>query len=224
MLKAVIFDFDGVIADSEPLHCQAFLDVLPAFGIAMTRQQYYDRYLGFTDAECMEALSADFGVDLGGKTAAQLRQRKRIRFEELVQGQHCLLEGVDVFVAMLQEKAIRLAICSGALRSDIDLILNGTRLVCSFEVIVTADDVCRGKPHPEGYLKTLERLNARKGRIHVQECAVIEDSFWGLDAAKKAGMKRVAVSNTYPAQELADHADLVVDRLDHITWEQLKSL
>ncbi|MBN1127291.1 MAG: HAD family phosphatase [Sedimentisphaerales bacterium] len=224
MLKAVIFDFDGVIADSEPLHCQAFLDVLPAFGIKMTRQQYYEKYLGYSDAECIDALSTDFDVDLNEETSTRLMQQKMARFEELARGQNCILDGIGEFVAMLQKKAIRLAICSGAFRSDIDLILDGTGLAKSFEVIVTAEDVRWGKPHPEGYMTTLVRLNAQGLNIEAEECAVIEDSFWGLDAARKAGMKCVAVSNTYPAQELVNHADLVVDRLDHITWEQLQSL
>ena len=225
MLKAVIFDFDGVIADSEPIHCRAFLDVLPRYGITLTREDYYRRYLGYSDIDCVRILGEDLRRPFDTGTIGQVLEDKRLRFEELLRSQDTLMPGVPAFVNMLIRAEIRLAICSGALRSDIRLMLAGTRLAETFQVIVTAEDVARGKPDPEGFLLALRRLNeANREVIQPAEAVAIEDSFWGLQAAAAAGMKCVAVTTTYPREELAPYAQLLVERLDNLSLSDLQSL
>ncbi len=225
MLQAVIFDFDGVIADSEPIHCRAFLEVLPQFGIPVTESLYYQDYLGYTDADALEVASRDFKVVLDEPLRRKILDLKTRRFEELIRCNKPIISGVSAFVHLLRANEIPLGICSGALRSDIELILGGSELMGAFDVIISADDVGKGKPDPEGFLLTLLRLEDKIGRsIRPGECVVIEDSQWGLQAAKAAGMKRIAVTHTYPMEQLIPQADRVVHSLDQITLSDLQSL
>ncbi len=225
MLKAVIFDFDGVIADSEPLHCRAFVEVLSRYGVRFTEQQYYADYLGYTDADCVEALVKDPAMGLDRNAVGDVLSDKTRLFEQIARQDSAIIDGVADFISMLKANDIPLAICSGALGSDIDLMLEGTELKECFGVIVTADDVKRGKPDPEGFVLTLKRLNeAGPDTIHPNQCVVVEDSFWGLDAAGAAGMKRLAVTNTYPADKLAPYADMVVKTIGGLTIDEMRAI
>jgi beta-phosphoglucomutase len=225
MLQAVIFDFDGVIADSEPIHCRAFLEVFPQFGFPLTEELYYSNYLGYTDVDTLEVLSKDFKVALDEPTRRRMLDLKAKRFEELIQTNKPIISGVPAFVRMLSSHRVPLGICSGALRSDIEHILNGSELQTAFEVVVSADDVAKGKPDPQGFLLTLQRLQDKLGRpLQACRCVVIEDSYWGLQAAQSAGMKRIAVTHTYPAEQLAPHAERVVNSIRKITISDLEAL
>jgi len=223
MLQAVIFDFDGVLVDSEPLHCRAFLDVVGDYGITMTEEQYYARYLGYTDAECIEALSRDFAVDLSGDRGRALLADKKARFEALAQEGRWLIEGAEALVRDLAARPVHLAICSGALRSDIELLLRPTCLLPCFTVMVTAEDVHRGKPDPEPFLLCLERLRSQDPMLDPAACVVVEDSHWGLEAARAAGLPCVAVAHTYPTEKLETRADQVVESVAELSWEILES-
>ena len=225
MLRAVIFDFDGVIADSEKLHYLALNEVFKLHGVEVPRAVHWEKYLGFTDVENIEAVSRDYGMGLTPGRVQELMEIKARIFADLVRREDPLIEGVEAFIAMLEQNGIRRAICSGALLIDIREMLANTDLFDRFEVIVTADDVASGKPDPEGYLLALEKLNAAETTpIRPRECVVVEDSHWGLAAAQAAGMRRVAVTNTYAEGELAGKADRVVSRLDALTLADLERL
>jgi beta-phosphoglucomutase len=225
MLQAVIFDFDGVIADSEPIHCRAFLEVLPPFGIPLTEDFYYRDYLGYTDVDTLEVLSKDFHVPLDEPTRRRILELKSKRFEELISRNKPIIPGIAEFVRMLRLQRIPLGICSGALRNDIEMILEGSEVQTAFDVVVSADDVVKGKPDPQGFLLALHKLGEQTGRpIQAGSCVVIEDSYWGLQAARSAGMKRIATTHTYPAEELAPHADKVVNSVLQISIRDLQAL
>ena len=224
MLKAVIFDFDGVICDSEPLHFQAFNDALAKDGVEIPISKYYQDYLGYTDFECIEAVNKDFSMGLDEKGLEDLARRKCEFFEELVRQKSSIIEGVAELLELLQTESVRMAICSGAIAYDVKIMLEGSGLADFFEFIVSADDVKKGKPDAEGYLLSLKKLNDTcDEKIAASDCVVIEDSHWGIEAAQKAGMPTVAVTNTYAADEF-DTANLVVERLDELTMEQLRNL
>ncbi|AQT68543.1 Phosphorylated carbohydrates phosphatase [Anaerohalosphaera lusitana] len=223
MLKAVIFDFDGVMVDSEPLHFKAFQQVLADKGVKLSKEQYYTTYLGYSDYDCVAEVSRDFELELTDSEVEDLIKLKTVAFEDLARQDGCLIEGVREFVSMLCDKGIRMAICSGALRSDIDLLLRSTELTADFETIVTADDVVRSKPDPESYHKVLEGLKAAK-TIDSDECVVIEDSHWGLAAARAAGLKCIGVTNTYSAEALDGNADIIVDNLQDLKLDELNKL
>ncbi len=232
MLKAVIFDFDGVITDSEILHLRAFNRVLTKYDIEIATRDYYKEYLGLTDVDCF-TLVAERNRLLAPAPVARLidgqeienlvRQKNRI-FEELATSEGRIIEGVRDFLQMLKENNVPMAICSGAVRAEIELILEQARLRRFFEVIVSAEQVKKGKPHPDGFLLTLQKLNNnRQPLTKAEQCVVIEDSHWGLQAAIKAGMHTVAVTNSYDADQLS-LAEKIVTRLDRLTIENLQGL
>jgi len=225
MLKAVIFDFDGVIADSEPLHYMAFKETVSRYGINLAKERYYGEYLGYTDIECIQAISVDFDLGLDEAGIDQLMREKTELFDRLVQGESTIIDGVCEFVDRIKQEGVRLAVCSGALLGDIELMLAGTDLADSFEIVVAADHVQKGKPDPEGLILALKRLNETGlEQILPNDCVVIEDSRWGLEAAVAAGMGTIAVTNSYPAEQLAGHAQKVVSRLDELTMSDLQSV
>ena len=225
MLQAVIFDFDGVICDSELLHYKALNAVFNRYGIDIPKEVHWDKYLGYSDLENIQAVNRDYHMGLSDEQVQQLIAEKKTIFDELVVKEPIVIDGVTAFIQMLVDHNICRAVCSGALRSDIDLMLAESGFADAFEVIVSADDVEHGKPDPEGYLLALNRLNqSSSARIKPSECIVIEDSHWGLEAAAAAGMKPIAVTNTYPRQELDGKAKKIVDRLDVLTIDELQIL
>jgi beta-phosphoglucomutase len=225
MLKAVIFDFDGVIADSEALHYKALNAVFNRYGVDVPKEIHWQKYLGYTDRENIEAVNRDYQMGLEDVKIQELIAEKKLVFDDLVANGSFIIDGVGKFIQRLIDGGIRLAICSGALRSDIDLMLAGSSFVDAFEVIVTADDVKHGKPDPEGYLMVLEKLNQSvHDQIKAANCVVVEDSHWGLEAAKSAGMNPIAVTTTYARDELGTKAQKVVDRLDELFVKDFQSL
>ena len=220
--RALIFDFDGVIADDEPLHLAAFQRALASDGITITRDQYYARYLGFDDRSAIMEAFRDAGAT---PSAAQLRTvlaAKAEQFLALVRAGAPIFPGVPAFVRGAAAR-VPLAIASGALRHEIELILAQAGLADCFAAIVSAEDVREGKPSPEGFLLALERLRARRTDLTPERCLVIEDSQPGLEAARRAGMRCLAVTSSYPAAALGG-ADLVVGTLEDVGWEQLAGL
>jgi beta-phosphoglucomutase len=224
MLKAVIFDFDGVIADSEFLHYKALNAVFNRCGVDIPKEVHWEKYLGYSDLDNIEAVNRDYNMGLDDGQIRQLIDDKKVIFDELVISGSVIIDGVAVFIQRLVEGGIRRAICSGALRSDIDLMLSGSGFADVFETIVAADDVKHGKPDPEGYLLALDKLNRSGDPVKAGQCVVIEDSHWGLEAAAAAGMNPVAVTTTYNRSELGLKAKKVVDRLDELSIKELNAL
>lgn len=224
MPGAVIFDFDGVITDSEILHLRAFNRVLAQHNIDITTKDYYKDYLGLTDFDCFEALVDEGRLKPDAQGIKNLVKQKNRVFEELVKTEGRIIEGVRDFLDVLKRNDIGMAICSGALLAEIELILKQSRLRPFFEVIVSAEQIKEGKPNPEGFLLALQRLNEeRENPILADECIVIEDSHWGLEAAKAAGMHTIAVTNSYAADQLA-MAEKIVTRLDELSIGDLRRL
>ncbi len=213
MLQAIIFDFDGVIADSEPLHYAAFRHVLAEERISLTEFQYYTDYIGMDDKGCFSTILARHDRSSSPDVLTDLIQRKSTYFHDHVTQNICLFDGVVDFIHLLATRW-PLAIVSGALRGEIKLILGSTGLGDAFHVIISAEDVREGKPHPEGFLKGLDALNSveKSPTVHPGDCLVIEDTIPGIDGARAAGMRCLAVTNTYPREKLT-HADAITDSL-----------
>ena len=224
MLKAVIFDFDGVITDSEVLHFRAFNAVLAQHGVELTTQEYYKSYLGFTDVDCFKFLIRQGRLEIEENEIAELVGRKTIIFEDLAKNEGQLIEGVRDFLAMLSKNDIPMAIYSGALLPEIEMTLEDASLRGHFETIVSAEQVKKGKPDPEGFLLALERLNANRSKpIQNEQCVVIEDGKWGLEAAKAAQMHTVGVTNSYDAGQLG-LAEKIIDHLGELSISDLQEL
>ena len=224
MLQTVIFDFDGVITDSEVLHLRSFNQVLAQYGVEITEKDYYKVYLGLTDLDCFKLLASEGQFGLTEEQIENLAKEKKQVFEKLAKNECSIIEGVRDFLQMLRQNNIPMAICSGALLAEIELILEQAQLRSFFEVIVSAEQVEKGKPNPEGFLLTLQKLNEKiPSSILAEQCIVIEDSHWGLEAAKAARMHTIAVTNSYDADELR-LAEKTVTQLGKLTIDDLQKL
>ena len=224
MFKAVIFDFDGVITDSEVLHLRAFNKSLVQFGIELTTKEYYQNYLGFSDFDCYKMLITQGLLKIDEQKIGDIIEQKSVIFEELARTEGRTIEGVHDFLRMLDENDVPMAICSGALLVEIELLLDEANLRHYFKTIVSADQVKKGKPHPEGFLLALQRINNDcTETISADECIIIEDSHWGLQAGSAAGMHTIAVTNSYDAEQLT-MAEKVVARLNDLSMEDLRQL
>jgi len=224
MLKAVIFDFDGVITDSEILHLRAFNQSLAPYGVEITTKDYYQAYLGFSDFDCYRLLIYQGLLKIDEQKIGDIIKVKTRIFEELTKTEGRTIEGVHDFLKMLRQNDIPMAICSGSLMAEIELMLEEAGLRDFFAAIVSAEQVRKGKPHPEGFLLSLQKLNEDCPRpITAEQCIAIEDSHWGLQAAKAAGMHIVAVTNSYDAEQLS-MAEKVVTRLNELSMDDLQQL
>lgn len=224
MLKAVIFDFDGVITDSEVLHFRAFNEVLRQFDIHIELKDYYSDYLGLSDKDLFTLFVNQGKLNLDGKGIDGLIKTKNKVFEEMAESESQIISGVKDFLEMLNENGIPMTICSGALRPEIELILEKAGLRHFFVDIVSAEDVRIGKPEPEGFLLSLAHLNEKLNcQIKPEECIVIEDSHWGLQAGNNAGMNTIAITNSYQADQLKT-AKLTISHLNELSIDKLRSV
>ena len=224
MLKAVILDFDGVITDSEILHFRALNSVLAKFGFRMTKKDYYQYYLGLSDLDFFKELQQKGRLRLDSRQMQQALEEKKQLYEKLAMTEGRIIEGVRDFLEMLRQNNIPIAICSGAILSEISLILEGAKLRHFFDYVVSAEQIKKGKPAPDGFLLALKLLNKKSPQpIKPQDCIVIEDSHWGLEAAEAAGMHPVAVTNSYDARQLTP-AEKVVDCLSELSMSDLQEI
>ena len=226
MLRAVIFDFNGVIIDDEPIHFRAMQDAVARIGIRITEEEYYAQYLPFDDARCLRAICANHGVVPAEAEGRRVLEDKSRCYREMLTSRIPLFRGADTLIRRLASR-LPLAIASGARRQEIEQALGEADLRSCFRVIVAAEDFTHGKPDPESFLFALDRLNATLGDsarpVRPAECVVIEDSVGGVQGARAAGMVCVAVTNSYPRGKLAE-AHRVVDSLDEISPENLAAL
>ena len=225
MLRAVIFDFNGIIVNDEPIHFRLFQRVFAEEGMTLTEEDYYTRYLGFDDRGAFEAGYRENNRALPSDKLAELIARKAVYYQQAIRDHVEIFPGVKHLIASLS-KNLPLAVASGALRSEIEAILTTAGLIGEFAVIVSAEDVSHGKPEPEIFLKALAGLNDKaptQTPIAAADCVVIEDSKEGIKGARRAGMKCLAVTNSHPA-ELLGEADAIVSSLETVSLATLEKL
>ncbi len=216
-LQAIVFDFDGVLADTEPLHLRAFQQALGPVGVTLEPSDYYARYLGYDDDGVLAAIARDRRLDWGPDDLAGLARTKAACFRTVVDVCPVLFDGVRDAVRAWAD-AVPMAIASGALRDEIELILAAAGLLDVFPVIVAAGETPEGKPAPDPYRAALERL-----RVEPARTVAVEDSLWGIESARAAGMKVVAVTTSYPPAQLAQ-ADAIVATVADLTLQQFDEL
>ena len=215
-INAIVFDFDGVLADSEMLHLRVYRELLGPSGVTITNEQYAERYLGSDDEGVFAQVAIDYGLLLGDEEIEVLIEEKARRFEALVSTADVMFPAAAACVRRL-EAEWPLGIASGARRSEIELMLRGSGLSASFRFIVAAGETDNGKPAPDPYL----RAAALHG-VPPADCVAIEDSHAGLDSARAAGMRTIGLATTYPRATLV--ADAVVDSLDEVTPALIREL
>lgn len=200
MIQAVLFDFNGVLVDDEPQHCEALRRVLADDGITLSEEEYFARYLGLDDRAGFVEAYRRAQRTLTTEFLQFLIDKKSKLYLELVETSLRLVPGAREFVRTAAVH-FRLGIVSGALRREIDTLLARAQLALQFEVIIAAGDVAQSKPHPAGYLAALQALNLRSP-LKASSCLVIEDSLHGLQAARAAGMPCIVLTTSHPVERL----------------------
>ena len=222
-LQSIVFDFDGVIADSEPLHLRAFQQTLAEEGIELSEADYYSRYLGYDDVGLVQTLATDRGIAMSDRQIAALVARKGAQLQEVLHNGHVLFPGAVEFIRGAAAE-VPIAIASGALKHEIVEIIMAAGVWDLFTAIVAAGDAPQSKPSPAPYLLAFERLRQGSGRdLDPRRCVAIEDSRWGIESAQGAGLRCVGVTNSYAAAELQG-AELVVGGLGELTLPTLDRL
>jgi HAD superfamily hydrolase (TIGR01509 family) len=215
MIKAAIFDMDGIIIDSEPLQMVAINQVMAQWDIQLSEEDFLPM-IG-------RRLSDDF-VDLKKKFPVpveypEFAKMKNQAYQNLIQHSIQEMPGLSRLLKELKKANILLAVASGSGRWDIDLVLEGLGLSSAFDVITSGNEVTHGKPHPEIYILTANRL-----QIAPEFCVAFEDTSYGVTSAKSAGMKCVAVPHKYTVTHDFREADMVADSLQKLTVSLLQEL
>jgi beta-phosphoglucomutase len=222
-LQAIIFDFDGVIANSEPQHLLAFQETLAGEGVTLDPADYYARYLGFDDVGLLQQLARDRGLAWSERHVAALVARKGVVLQERLTVGSMLFPGAAEFIR-LAAAAVPVAIASGAMRHEIDEVVGAAGLGGLFAAIVASGDTPESKPSPAPYQLAFAHLCERTGHsLNPRRTVAIEDSRWGLASARGAGLRCVGVTSSYPAHELPG-AELTAGSLADLTLEMLDTL
>lgn len=219
MIKAIVFDFDGVLFDSEPIHFKAGNEVLEEFsGFSIPHDLYMEKYLGLTDPEVFQKFLLSKGYMANPDEIRNLIRNKIKRFKHLLQDYDTLsaIPGAPEFIEQAFKQIDKFAICSNANRPDLELVLAKLEygsLQKYFQHIVTFDDVTAGKPEPEGYLKA-----ARLLEIDPSHCLVIEDSKGGVRAGKRAGMTVFGLTTSHEPEDLQEADYIAKDYNEIRAW------
>jgi beta-phosphoglucomutase len=222
-LQAVVFDFDGVIADSEPLHLSAFQQALAEERLTLTADDYYARYLGYDDVGMFQAVARDRGIEMTDRHVTALVARKGAILQEMLNRGAILFPGAIEFIRAAAAE-VPVAIASGALRHEILQVVEAAGVAELFTTVVAAGDTPESKPSPAPYLLAFEQLRAKTGRqLDQARVVAIEDSKWGLESARGAGLRCVGVTTSYGADEL-EAAELLVKGLNELTVAALDRL
>ncbi len=199
MPSAILFDFNGVIIDDEPQHCEALITALAEYGYPLDRETYYRDYLGFDDRECFRFTFANNGDPAHEARLLEAIERKNEHYLRAISSEMRLVPGAVEFVEAAAGEGHRLAIVSGALRREIERVLQRAGLRRHFSEIVSAEDVSACKPDPQGFNRARESLGVPAGR-----CVVVEDSLPGLAAARAAGLRCAMLTTSHPEGALAE--------------------
>ena len=218
---ALIFDFDGIIVDTEPLHYQAFQRVLEPLGLGFSWQEYVDTYMGFDDRDAFIEAFAVRGKTIPSLELHNLIDQKAHFFQNIIHDGVSAYPGVIDLINKLHNEGVPLAISSGALHCDIAPILNVLAITDCFEAIVTAEDVAKSKPDPECYRLAFEKLFMRcpTPPLSPTRTIAIEDTPAGITSAKAAGLQVIAVTNSYPLNLVSDATSVVASLEELIDFQ-----
>jgi beta-phosphoglucomutase len=228
VLRAALFDFNGVLVDDEPVHLELFQRVLAEEGVALSPADYYGRYLGLDDHACFAAALAAAGEAATVPRLMRLIARKSSYYQERIRREgYPFSPGAAGLVRELAARGWMLGVVSGALREEVEGALRQEGLLDRFKVLITAEDVRESKPSPEGYQQALEAFNSRpplpERLLHPHEVLAVEDSPVGLAAAAEAGLPTLGIARSYSRDRLRD-ADAVVEALSDLSPERLERL
>ena len=224
-LQAVIFDFDGVLVDTEPIHYQAFQEVLRPLHLGYSYERYLEHYIGFDDRDAFREVFLESGRELTGEELNSLMRSKAGKFKRIVSKGGESFPGANALISELRTFNVPMAIASGALKSEIEMILRSLGIEKAFPVIVAADEVNRSKPDPETYMLALEKIKRQMLKKYLDPglSVSIEDTPSGIESARAAGLVVVGVSHSH-APERLKKADHVLGSLSKVNVSLLNEL
>jgi len=215
MISAAIFDLDGVVVDSEPLHYLSEKEMLSKRGVNLRRSDIKE-IVGRTEMEGIQYLKDRFGLK---DSAKQLYEEKQRIYKRMLRKAVKPRPGLFKLLNSLEDEGMTLAIASSAPRENIDIVLKALGIEDKFRAVVSGDDVERGKPSPDIFLLAAQRIG-----IKPKNCLVIEDAQNGVEAAKRAGMTCIAVPNQFTQDQDFSRADAVVQGLEDIDLKFIRSI
>lgn len=225
MLRAIIFDFDGILVDSEPLIMKLIQEMAAREGWVLTEDEYFGDYLALDDRGVIEHLWRTHGRPLSAPRRNELLAWKANAYEKIIHDGLPAIPGAAEFVLDAASR-FPLAIASGSLRAEIEHLLRKLGLREKFAVLATADDCERSKPDPEVYLKALSRLRElpmlREPALEPFECLAIEDAPLGVVSAQAAGMKCLALAHSRHQDDL-QHANWVASGFSDVNLEAIRA-
>ncbi len=220
-LKAVLFDFNGVIIKDEAIHRGLIDEILISENLRSKPGEYRQFCLGRSDRFCLKQILTNRGREVRDGYLTQLVNRKAQAYQQALDKLEELpiYPGLEDFIQKLRLHEVKLAIVSDALRAEVELVLNRTGLLEHFSVIIAADDITTSKPEPDGYLLAIERLN-----LKASNCLAIEDTPTGIQAARSAGVQVVGVAHTYPFHMLQRWTNWAVDYFTDLEVERVQQV
>ena len=227
-LKAVLFDFNGVIINDESIHQQLINEILSAENLPTNELEYREVCLGRSDRACFSEILSLRDRLVTEDYLAKLIESKTKAYQQKLQKLATLpiYPEIKNLMAQIQIEGLLIGVVTGALREEAQLVLDRADLQQYISVIVAGDEIKASKPEPYGYLLAVERLNRQNPHLQLQpsDCLAIEDTLAGVEAAKRAGMQVVGVANTYPFHLLQRQANWVVDYLSELELERVKQV
>lgn len=219
MIRALIFDFNGVLADDDPIHMEAFRQVAEEEGLSFTHEEYLDTYLPLNDWDCFKTLFHNHSRPLPADQLADLIRRKGVFYFQAIAHKSVLFAD-SVRAVQAAARRFPMAIASGARREEIVHILRQGGIEGCFAAIVAAEDVRFGKPHPEPFARAHEKLQALDGSLKPSDCVAIEDSIGGIESAHGAGLRCLAIAHSYGPERLQSaNPEWIINSLaDFVSW------
>lgn len=227
-LKAILFDFNGVIINDESIHEELIDDLLLGENLRPEVSEYKDLCLGKSDRACLKDILFHRGRVVTDDYLTKLIEAKTQAYQQKLEqlANLPIYPGIEAFLDLIKTQELAIGLVSGALREEIELVLQKANLADYFSVIIAGDDLKASKPEPDSYLMAVDRLNQSLSNLNLNpaECLAIEDTPAGIEAAKKAGMQVVGIANTYPLHMLQRQADWTVDHFNEIEIDRVKQV
>ena len=227
-LKAILFDFNGVIINDESIHEELINEILLGENLLPEASEYKELCLGKSDRACLKDILFRRGRVVTDDYLSKLIEAKTRAYQQKLEQLENLpiYPGIEAFLDLTKAQELALGLVSGALRREIELVLQKANLANYFPVIVAGDDLEASKPEPDGYLTAIDQLNQSLPNLNLNpsECLAIEDTPAGIEAAKKAGIQVVGIANTYPMHMLQRQADWTVDHVNEIEIDRVKQV